>query len=114
MEQAYYYRHSPWGGRHWRLAEHEAAASRVTYLTGMWRPVNRPCKAGKIIRFAAEGPRKGSLGAQIPRCLRLAVRAAVSRATNDILPPAITAARGEKAVFSRSNQPRVSQRQDSI
>jgi len=46
MEQAYYYRHSPLGGHHSRLAEHEAAASRVTYLTGMWRPVNRPCKAG--------------------------------------------------------------------
>jgi hypothetical protein len=47
--------------------EAEAAASRVTYLTGLVRPVNRPCKTGWIskcrrrggtciIRFAAERP----------------------------------------------------------
>src|SRR5207249_2496664 len=93
----------------------EAAASRVTYLTGLSRPVNRPqwsrhfClpMAGMNTCPTAEGSRKNCqmaggtpaprlAEAQIPRHLRLAVRAAVSRATKIILPPAITAARGGK------------------
>ena len=49
-----------------RAASLEAGASRVTYLTGLTRPVNRPGKTKKMLVSHAEGLCKYSPKAQIP------------------------------------------------
>src|SRR5688572_11022112 len=75
--------------------------SRVTYLTGLLWPVNRPPPDDKflfpITCLASANLAKGQLPSSSPR---LAVRAAVSHATKVILPLAITRARAEKRNFS--------------
>src|SRR5437870_419869 len=81
------------------------AASRVTYLTGLSRPVNMPQTSKKSLVLLPMHLRKGSQEARFRPSPRLAVRAAVSHATRFIISAAITAARGRKRNFSIVHPP---------